>query len=237
MEVEAWETADNIKKLGKRVDRNEWEMSPQTVNAYFHPLNNEIVFPAAILQAPFYDYRADEAVNYGGIGVVIGHEISHSFDDSGARFDGDGNLNNWWTDEDAAEFEKAGKMLVKQFDDIVILGDVHLNGTFTLGENIGDLGGLLAALEGLKLFYKEHGRPEDLDGFSPEQRFFISNSTVWRGKSRDEYLRLQVKSDPHAPMMFRGCVPFTNIDAFYEAFGIKEGDKMYLAPEDRVRIW
>ncbi len=237
MSIRKWSNDKAIAKLGKPVDRTEWGMSPQTVNAYFNPLNNEIVFPAAILQPPFYNYNADEAVNYGGIGAVIGHEISHSFDDSGARFDGDGNLNNWWTKEDAEKFSKAGNALIKQFDDLVAIDDVHVNGTFTLGENIGDLGGVNAAFEGLKIFLDKNGRPEKIDGFTPEQRFFLSWATVWRTKSREQYIRNQIKTDPHAPAQFRGYVPLRNVEAFYDAFNIKEGDKMYLKPEERVKIW
>lgn len=237
MSVAKWNYNKTMEKLGKPVDRTEWGMSPQTVNAYFNPVNNEIVFPAAILQPPFYDYKADAAVNYGGIGAVIGHEISHSFDDSGARFDGDGNLKNWWTKEDAEKFAEAGKALIKQYDDLIAIDDVHVNGTFTLGENIGDLGGIQAAFEGLKIYLKEHGQQKDIDGFTPEQRFFLSWATVWRSKSRPDALKNQIKTDPHSPGIFRAYVPLKNVDAFYEAFNIKEGDKMYLKPEERVRIW
>ncbi len=235
--VAKWNYEEDMAKLGKPVDRTEWGMSPQTVNAYFNPVNNEIVFPAAILQPPFYNYQADEAVNYGGIGAVIGHEISHSFDDSGARFDGDGNLNNWWTEEDAKKFEKEGKALIDQFDALVAIDSVHVNGTFTLGENIGDLGGVNSAYEGLQIFLAKNGRPENIDGFTPEQRFFLSWGTIWRTKARPEALKNQIKTDPHAPGKFRAYVPLKNVDAFYEAFNIKEGDKMYLKPEDRVKIW
>ncbi len=235
--VAKWAYEENMAKLGKEVDRTEWGMSPQTVNAYFNPVNNEIVFPAAILQAPFYNYKADEAVNYGGIGAVIGHEISHSFDDSGSRFDGDGNLKNWWTDEDSEKFATIGKRLVKQYSDIVAIDSMHLNGEYTLGENIGDLGGIRAAYEGLQIFYEKNGRPDDIDGFTSEQRFFMSWGTIWRTKSRDEALKNQVKTDPHSPGMFRAFVPLQNVDAFYKAFNIVEGDKMYLSPEQRVAIW
>ncbi len=235
--VAKWNFLENIAKIGKEVDRSEWGMSPQTVNAYFNPVNNEIVFPAAILQPPFYDYRADEAVNYGGIGAVIGHEISHSFDDSGSRFDGDGNLNNWWTEEDLTKFTALGKKLSAQYGEFTVIDDVKINGEFTLGENIGDLGGLRAAYEGLQIFYKNNGKPEPIDGFTAEQRFFMSWGTIWRTKSRPEALRNQVKTDPHSPGMFRAFVPLLNIEAFYDAFEIKEGDKMYLKPEDRVAIW
>lgn len=232
-----WSLQENIEKLGKEVDRSEWGMSPQTVNAYFNPVNNEIVFPAAILQAPFFDFNADDAVNYGGIGAVIGHEISHSFDDSGARFDGDGNLNNWWTEEDLTKFTALGKKLANQYSEITVIDDVKINGEFTLGENIGDLGGLRAAFEGLMISYEKNGKPGPIDGFTPEQRFFMSWATVWRIKSRDEALKNQIKTDPHSPGMYRAYVPLQNIQAFYDAFNITEGDRLYKKPEDRVAIW
>jgi putative endopeptidase len=237
MAVANWQFKDNLDKIDEPVDRTEWGMSPQTVNAYFNPFNNEIVFPAAILQPPFYDYKADEAVNYGGMGAVIGHEISHAFDDSGARFDGDGNLVNWWTDGDLEQFTKRGKALADQYSSVEVLDSVFINGEFTLGENIGDLGGLLGAYDGLQRFYEENGRPGKIDGFTPEQRFFMSWATVWRTKQRDEALRTQIKTDPHSPGMYRATEPLKNIDAFYEAFDITEGDPMYVAPENRVRIW
>jgi putative endopeptidase len=235
--VQTWNFRDNLDKIDEPVDRTEWGMSPQTVNAYFNPFNNEIVFPAAILQPPFYDYKADEAVNYGGIGAVIGHEISHAFDDSGSRFDANGNLVNWWTDKDLENFTERGDKLAAQYSNIAVLDSVYINGKFTLGENIGDLGGVLGAYDGLQRFYKENGRPDNIDGFTPEQRFFMSWATVWRTKSREEALRNQVKTDPHSPGMVRATQPLLNVDAFYEAFDIKEGDPMYLAPEERVRIW
>ncbi len=233
----AWGVAKNLSEIGEAVDKSEWGMAPQTVNAYFNPLNNEIVFPAAILQPPFYDYLADEAVNYGGIGAVIGHEISHAFDDQGARFDGDGNLVNWWAPEDLEAFTARGKALADQYSAIEVVDSVYINGQFTLGENIGDLGGVLGAYDGLQMFYAENGRPENIDGFTPEQRFFMSWATVWRTLSRDDAIRNQVKTDPHSPGKVRATQPLVNIDAFYEAFDIKEGDAMYLAPADRVRIW
>ncbi|APZ45750.1 endothelin-converting protein [Polaribacter reichenbachii] len=235
--VTKWNYNKNMDKLGKEVDRTEWGMSPQTVNAYFNPVNNEIVFPAAILQPPFYDYRADEAVNYGGIGAVIGHEISHSFDDSGARFDGDGNLKNWWTEDDSEKFKEVGGKLVKQFSDIVAIDSLHLNGEYTLGENIGDLGGVQAAYEGLQIFLEKSGRPGKIDGYTPEQRFFLSWGTIWRTKMRDEALKNLIMTNTHSPGMYRAYMPLKNVDAFYEAFEVKEGDKMYLKPEERVRIW
>lgn len=235
--VAHWQLRDNLSRINEPVDRTEWGMSPQTVNAYFQPFNNEIVFPAAILQPPFYDYLADEAVNYGGIGAVIGHEISHAFDDSGSRFDGDGNLVNWWTGQDLEEFTKRGDKLAEQYSAIEVLDSVYINGKFTLGENIGDLGGVLGAYDGLQRFYKENGRPGLIDGFTPEQRFFMSWATVWRTKQTDQYTREQVKTDPHSPGRYRATQPLLNIDEFYQAFDIKEGDGMWLPPEQRVRIW
>lgn len=232
-----WNFQEDLDKLGKPVDKSEWYMAPQVVNAYFNPSYNEIVFPAAILQPPFYNYTADEAVNYGGIGAVIGHEISHSFDDSGARFDKDGNLNNWWTDEDLKQFEALGKALADQYSAIEVLPETKINGEFTLGENIGDLGGVNAAYDGLLLHFEQNGKPEPIDGFTAEQRFFMSWATVWRSKYRDEALKNQIKTDPHSPGMTRAVQPLLNVDAFYEAFDIKEGDKMYLSPEERVKIW
>ena len=235
--INKWALAKNLSEMGEPVDKTEWGMSPQTVNAYFNPLNNEIVFPAAILQAPFYDYLADDAVNYGGIGAVIGHEISHAFDDSGARFDANGNLVNWWSEEDLKQFTARGDALAVQYSKIEVLDSVYINGKFTLGENIGDLGGVLGAYDGLQLLYEKNGRPKDIDGFTAEQRFFMSWATVWRTLTRDEELRNRIKTDPHSPGMVRATQPLINIDAFYEAFDIKEGDGMFVPAEERVRIW
>ena len=232
-----FESKRQLSKLGKPVDREEWQMTPQTVNAYYNPLFNEIVFPAAILQPPFYDYRADEAVNYGGIGAVIGHEISHGFDDQGAKFDAQGNLKNWFTEKDLSSFEERGKNLAKQFDKYEPLPGVFVQGQFTLGENIGDLGGITAAYEGLQRFYRENEKPGLIDGYTPEQRFFISWATIWRVKYRDETLRTQVLTDPHSPGMFRANGPLTNFPPFYEAFNVKEGDKMFRPDSSRVKIW
>lgn len=232
-----WNVEESLAKLGEPVDKEEWFMPPQTVNAYYNPSYNEIVFPAAILQPPFYDYKADAAVNYGGIGAVIGHEISHGFDDSGSRFDSEGNLNNWWTEEDLKQFEGLGQALADQYSKIEVLDSVYINGEFTLGENIGDLGGVSAAYDGLQIHLKEHGNPGEIDGFTPEQRFFLSWATIWRTKMRDEALRNRIRTDPHSPGMYRAYVPLQNIEAFYEAFNIKEGDSMYVKPEDRVLIW
>lgn len=237
MDYSKWSYYDNLKDLGQPVDKTRWGMSPQTVNAYFSPVFNEIVFPAAILQAPFYDYQADEAVNYGGIGAVIGHEISHGFDDSGARFDADGNLKNWWQPSDLENFTKLGKQLVAQYDALEALPGVFVNGTFTLGENIGDLGGVNAAFDGLMIHFKDHGKPEKIGGFTPEQRFFMSWATVWRTKARDEAMRNLIKTDPHSPGNFRAYVPLLNLEEFYKAFEIKEGDALFVKPEERVLIW
>jgi len=237
LNIAKWNHNDAMAKLGKEVDKSEWMMAPQVVNAYFMPPYNEIVFPAAILQPPFYNFHADDAVNYGGIGAVIGHEISHCFDDSGSRYDAEGNLNNWWTDEDLEKFTVLGDRLAAQYDAAEVLPGVHINGKFTLGENIGDLGGVNAAYDGLQLYLAENGRPEDIDGFTAEQRFFLSWGTIWRTKYRDDALKNQIKTDPHSPGIQRAQMPLQNVDSFYEAFNIVEGDKMYLAPEDRVRIW
>lgn len=235
--ISEWNFKKNIEKLGKPVDKTEWGMSPQTVNAYFNPSNNEIVFPAAILQPPFYDYNADEAVNYGGIGAVIGHEISHGFDDSGARYNADGNLVNWWTDEDLKQFTALGTALADQYSALEPLPGIKVDGKFTLGENIGDLGGINAAYDGLQLYLKENGNPGKIDGFTPEQRLFISWATIWRSKMRDEAIKNQVKTDPHSPGMYRGYVPLLNLETFHQAFDIKPGDGMYVAPDKRVLIW
>lgn len=235
--VSEWNFRDDLSKIGKPVDKTEWGMSPQTVNAYFNPFYNEIVFPAAILQPPFYNYKADMAVNYGGIGAVIGHEISHAFDDSGARYDADGNLKNWWTDKDLENFTARGDKLAELYSSIEVLDSVYINGKFTLGENIGDLGGVVAAYDGLQMHLKEKGNPGKIQGFSPEERFFMSWATVWRTKMRKEALKTQVKTDPHSPGMYRAYVPLQNVDAFYETFDIKPGDSLYIAPEKRVRIW
>jgi putative endopeptidase len=237
LNLKKWSFKEDWAKLGKEVDKSEWMMAPQVVNAYFMPPYNEIVFPAAILQPPFYNYQADDAVNYGGIGAVIGHEISHCFDDSGSRYDGDGNLNNWWTEDDLAKFTTLGKQLEDQYSAVEALPEVKLNGKYTLGENIGDLGGVSAAYDGLQIALKESGATEAIDGFTPEQRFFMSWGTIWRTKMRDDALKNLIKTNTHSPGMYRAVMPLQNVDAFYTAFDIKEGDGMYLKPEDRVRIW
>lgn len=237
MNISKWHYERNLNKIGKPVDREEWGMSPQTVNAYFNPSNNEIVFPAAILQAPFYDFRADAAVNFGGIGAVIGHEVSHGFDDSGALYDGDGNLKNWWTEEDFEKFNAAGKALSGQFSKYEAAPGSFVNGEFTLGENIGDLGGINVAYDALLMYLKDKGNPGKIDGFTPEQRFFISWATIWRTKSTDEALANQVKTDPHSPGYFRAIGPLENVEGFYKAFDVKKGDKMFKPKEERIVIW
>lgn len=232
-----WGFQNNIDDLQKPVDKTRWGMSPQTVNAYYNPSYNEIVFPAAILQPPFYDYKADEAVNYGGIGAVIGHEISHGFDDSGSRYNADGNLINWWTEDDLKQFTGLGGALAAQYSALEPLPGTFVDGKFTLGENIGDLGGINAAYDGLQIHLKQNGNPGLIDGYTPEQRLFISWATIWRSKMRDEAIKNQVKTDPHSPGQYRAYVPLVNVDEFYKAFDIKETDKLYVKPENRVKIW
>ncbi|MBB5438658.1 putative endopeptidase [Pedobacter sp. AK017] len=225
-----------INKLGKPVDRSEWGMNPQTVNAYYNPPMNEIVFPAAILQPPFFDMKADDAVNYGGIGAVIGHEIGHGFDDQGSTFDGDGVMRNWWTKKDNEEFKKRTNALVAQYSAFKVLPDLNVNGNFTLGENIGDLGGLSIALRAYKASL--NGKPAPvMDGFTGEQRVFIGWGQAWLNKSTNEALRTQVGTDPHAPATFRVNGVVRNIPEFYTAFNVKPTDSLYLAPEKRVKIW
>jgi len=232
-----WSVARNMKKLSKPVDKTEWGMSPQTVNAYYNPVYNEIVFPAAILQPPFFDFRNDPAVNFGGIGAVIGHEISHGFDDAGAQFDENGNLTNWWTEEDLKKFKEKGKSLADQYSSYEALPGKYVNGEFTLGENIGDLGGVASAYDGLLLHLIRVGEKGLIDGFTQPQRFFISWATIWRNKIRDKELAMRLLTDPHSPGYFRAIGPLENHDGFYEAFDLREGHKMYKAEKDRVKIW
>jgi predicted metalloendopeptidase len=236
MRTATFERNRNIAKLGKPIDREEWGMTPQTINAYYNSRLNEIVFPAAILQPPFFNAQADDAVNYGAIGAVIGHEIGHGFDDKGSQSDGDGNLRNWWTKEDEARFKAKTDMLVKQYDAFEPVPGYHVNGALTLGENIGDNSGLAIAYKAYKISL--HGQPAPvIDGLTGDQRFFMGFGQVWRSKMRDEAQINQVKTDPHSPGQFRANGTLRNQAAFYEAFGVKEGDKMYLKPEDRVTIW
>ncbi len=235
--ITAWHYAKNLDKVGQPVDKTEWGMSPQTVNAYYSGSNNEIVFPAAILQPPFFNFKADPAVNFGGIGAVIGHEISHGFDDSGSRFDGDGNLNNWWTDADRKNFDEKVAQLANQYDKYEPVKGSFVNGKFTSGENIGDLGGVAVAYTALQMYLKDHGNPGLISGLTQDQRFFMSWATVWRTKSTEQYMVNQVKTDPHSPGYFRAFAPLVNQDSFYKAFDIKPGDKLYRAPEERIKIW
>ena len=231
-----YEWAYRTNRLGHRVDEGEWGMTPQTVNAYYSPVKNEIVFPAAILQPPFFDPKADPAVNYGAIGGVIGHEISHGFDDQGRKSDGDGVLRDWWTAEDAAKFKVQSDRLGAQYSSFPTLPDMHINGRVAMGENIGDLGGVLLGLEAYR--NSLHGKPAPvIDGFTGEQRLFMGWAQVWRTLWRDDALRQQIVNGPHSPGQIRAFAPLRNVDAWYDAFGIKEGDALYVKPEDRVRIW
>jgi putative endopeptidase len=225
-----------LARLGGPVDRAEWGMTPSTINAYYNPTGNEIVFPAAILQPPFFDPDGDMAVNYGAIGGVIGHETTHGFDDQGRHYDGSGRLADWWTAEDAAKFEAETVKLGKQYGGFEVLPGAKINGDLTMGENIADLGGLLLALDAYHTSL--HGRPAPIiDGLTGDQRVFLGWAQVWRGKTREDALRQQLVSDPHSPERARVDLPMRNIDAFYTAFGLKPGDTMYVAPADRVRIW
>jgi predicted metalloendopeptidase len=236
MRAAQFETRRRANKLGKPVDRGEWHMTPQTVNAYYNPTLNEIVFPAAILQPPFFDARADDAVNYGGIGAVIGHEISHGFDDSGRHFDGSGNLRDWWSTADAQRFEERTRALVAQYAACRVLDDQPVNGELTLGENIADLTGLAIAYKAYQRSLQGRAAPV-IDGNSGAQRFFYGWAQVWQRKYRDDNLRARLSVDPHSPSQFRANVPASNIDAFYDAFGLRPGDGLYREPAERVRIW
>lgn len=225
-----------VKKLKKPIDRNEWHMSPQTVNAYCNFNLNEIVFPAAILQEPFFNLNADDGINYGAIGAVIGHEITHGFDDQGSKFDGHGNMKNWWTKKDREQYEKKSKIIVKQYDAYTISDDIHVNGKLTLGENIADLGGLVIAFDAYQERLKKIGR-QNIAGFTPEQRFFLGAARVECELYRDEYAKTKVLNDPHSPPQFRINGPFANMDEFYKAYDVKKGDKLYIEPSKRAKIW
>ncbi len=236
MRATAFENQRGLVKLGKPIDREEWGMTPQTVNAYYNPSMNEIVFPAAILQPPYFDMRADDAVNYGGIGAVIGHEIGHGFDDQGSQSDGNGNLRDWWTAEDRARFNERTQMLVKQYSAYSPLPGYNVNGQLGLGENIGDNSGIFIAYKAYKISLG--GKPAPvIDGLTGDQRFFMGWAQVWRIKMRDQAMINQIKVGPHSPGMYRGSGAVINHPAFHEAFGIKEGDKMYVPPKERVSIW
>ena len=230
-----FENERDMAKIGKPVDKDEWFMTPQTVNAYYSPEMNEIVFPAAILQPPFFNMDADDAINYGGIGVVIGHEMTHGFDDQGCKYDEKGNLNNWWTEEDSKKFNERTAQLAKLFDEFQVRG-YQINGQLTLGENIADLGGLNVAWDAYQMT-DEAKANKSIDGFTPAQRFFISYGTIWRNNSRDKYLERQVVTDVHSPAEARVNRTLGSMPHFYEAFDIPEGTKMYIAPEERAAIW
>jgi len=231
-----WAYHDNINQLGKPVDRTRWGMTPPTVNAYYSPTMNEIVFPAGILQFPFFSADADDAINYGGIAAVIGHEMSHGFDDSGSQYDNDGTLRNWWTPEDLSKFKAKTVQLGAQFDQYTVVDTIHVNGKFTMGENIGDLGGLNIAYEAFKMT-KQGQSKKKIDGLTPDQRFFLAWAQVWRGSSRPEMAAQMIKTDPHSPGQYRTIGTPVNMDAWYEAFNVKPGDKLYKKPEDRIKIW
>ncbi|MDO4225731.1 MAG: M13 family metallopeptidase, partial [Bergeyella zoohelcum] len=236
--VTEWEYNKTLaEEVNKPVDKSKWGMTPQTVNAYYSPLNNEIVFPAAILQAPFFDFKADPAVNFGGIGAVIGHEIAHGFDDGGAKYDGNGNLNNWWTEQDQKNFEVKVKQLADQYSKYEPVKGSFVNGIFTSGENIADLAGVAIGYDALQMYLKDKGEVAPISGYTQDQRFFLSWATVWRTKSTEKYMINQVKTDPHTPGYFRAFGPLVNVDAWYKAFDVKEGDKLYKKPEDRIKIW
>ncbi|RZA03558.1 MAG: M13 family peptidase [Sphingobacteriaceae bacterium] len=234
--VAMWKYNFNVSKLGKPVDKTKFNMTPPTVNASYSPNNNDITFPAGILQFPFFDFGADDAVNYGGIAAVIGHEITHGFDDQGRQYDADGSLRDWWTKEDADKFKQRADKVVDQYNAYTVLDTIHINGRLTLGENLADLGGLSIAYEAFKKT-KQGQSNTKIDGFTPDQRFFLSWAQVWRSKQRPEALAQRILTDPHSPEQFRGNAPLTNIDAWYTAFNVKPGDKLYKKPEDRIKIW
>ena len=236
--IAAFGHKEAVDKIGKPVDRDEWHMTPQTVNAYYNPLMNEIVFPAAILQPPFFDMTVDMAANYGGIGSVIGHEIGHGFDDQGSKYDGDGNMVDWWIDSDREAFEKLAAQLIAQFDALspAATPDIHVNGAFTVGENIGDLSGLEIAYKAYKLALKGADAPV-IDGWTGDQRFFLSYAQAWRGKNRPEEVRRRIATDPHSPDEFRCNQIVRNLSSFYQAFEVTPDDAMWLDPSERVRIW
>jgi putative endopeptidase len=231
-----WEHAQMLDKIGKPVDKDEWFMTPQTVNAYYNPTSNEICFPAGILQYPFFDMNADDAFNYGAIGVVIGHEMTHGFDDSGRQYDKDGNLKDWWTEQDAENFKARAQVLVDFFDNIEVAPGVHGNGQVTLGENIADQGGLQVSFQAFK--NATAAAPLGVvDGFTPEQRFFLAYANVWAGNIRPEEILRRTKQDEHSLGRWRVNGALPQIGAWYEAFGITESSPMYVAPEKRVAIW
>jgi putative endopeptidase len=211
-------------------------MTPPTINAYYNPTFNEIVFPAGILQYPMFDANVDDAMNYGGIGMVIGHEMTHGFDDQGAQYDKDGNLKNWWSKEDLEKFKAKGKQVIDLYNSFTVLDSVHINGSLTQGENTADIGGIAIAYDAFKLT-KQGKDSVKIDGFTPDQRFFLSYAQCWRRKLKDEALRTQINTDPHSPSKYRVWGPLMSFAPFYAAFNIKEGDKMFVAEKDRINIW
>ncbi|GAC1378956.1 MAG: M13 family metallopeptidase [Ginsengibacter sp.] len=225
-----------VSKIDKPVDRTEWGMTPPTINAYYNPTFNEIVFPAGILQFPFFDTAADDAINYGGIGMVIGHEMTHGFDDQGAQYDKEGNMKNWWSKDDNTKFKLKTKSVIDLYNSFIVLDTVHVNGALTTGENMADLGGIKIAYDAFKLT-KEGKDSTKIDGFTPDQRFFISYAQIWRSKQKDESVRARINGDPHSPPMYRVNGPLMNFDAFYKAFNVKEGDKMYKSTNQRIVLW
>ena len=225
-----------INKIGKPVDKTEWEMSPPTINAYYNPTFNEIVFPAGILQFPFFDPNADDAINYGGIGMVIGHEMTHGFDDEGAQYDKDGNLKNWWNKEDSVKFVAKSKQVIDLYNSYVIIDSIHVNGALTTGENIADIGGVAIAYDAFKMT-KQGQDTTRIDGFTPDQRFFISLGQIWREKLKPETMRFYANVDPHSPAMFRVNGPLANFDPFYKVFNVQPGDKMFIPEDKRIKIW
>jgi putative endopeptidase len=236
--ADQFEAKRNLVRVGKPVDRTEWGMTPETVNAYYSPSINEIVFPAGILQPPFFDAEMDDAVNYGAIGVVIGHEMTHGFDDQGRKYDGEGNLKDWWTADDAKSFEERAQKVVDQYNGYEALPGLHVNGKLTLGENIADLGGTSIAYEALqRALAKDPSKNKKIDGFTPEQRFFISLAQIWRTNIREAEARRLVTVDPHSPGQFRAIGPHVNLQQFYDAFDIKNGSAMWRDPELRAKIW
>jgi putative endopeptidase len=227
---------ESLGKIGKDVDRTEWGMTPSTVNAYYNPTFNEIVFPAGILQFPFFHLNADDAINYGGIGVVIGHEMTHGFDDQGAQYDAAGNMKNWWQPSDATKFKAKGSAYVAQFNMYTMFDSIHVNGELTLGENLADLGGLAIAWDAFKMT-KQGKDTTMVDGFRPDERFFLGYAQIWRVTGRDEWMKMRLNVDPHSPEHYRVNGPLSNFDPFYATFHLSEGQKLYRKPEDRVRVW
>jgi putative endopeptidase len=225
-----------VSQVGKPVDKTLWQMTPPTINAYYDPTRNEIVFPAGILQFPFFDPNADDAVNYGGIGMVIGHEMTHGFDDQGSQYDKEGNMKDWWTKTDKDKFQAKVKQVVALYNNFTVLDTLHVNGALTTGENMADIGGIAIAYDAFKMT-KQGQDSTKIDGFTPDQRFFMSFAQIWRSKYKDETVRQRIKTDPHSPAMWRVLAPLMNFTPFYQAFNVKEGDKMFRPEAERIKIW